>query len=364
MNTSWRLFCFQILLLVTVFNNLRANEIVSSNDSNIPTVDMQKLRDGQTDEFDHDLDNALRAGFFAVRNSGIDHEKLRRAYEKSEKFFRLPQEEKNKISIPGEAGQRGYVPGESALDVGLKDTKEFVHIGRERNYWPELEGFQESIIDLHQEMDELTIPLLQSIARCLKQHDDYLLSKTQKGDCLLRLLHYMANPSNNLWAAKHTDIDLFTILPYASEKGLKVKTNNEWKFIRVEKNSLVFNVGDMLEILSNGEYPSCEHQVECTQPDTERFSIVYFIHPETTTELFPLPAFVTAEKPAAYPMGTHFEYLFLRLYSLKLLNKEQSKWVTEGGLIQRIKAMVEAKTAHDSVKRWYVGFQKTYALEK
>lgn len=323
--------------------------------STIPVVDISKFHNTATrKEFLESLEKALEVGFFAVINPGVDISAIEKGYSAFSDFFKSSRQDKMTMHRPELSGQRGYTPGETALGSNSADSKEFVHIGQSRNVWPSHMKLEEPAMELYAKLRELGQPILQAIALLLGKSDDYLTSMTKDGDDLMRALHYTANPKDGIWAAEHTDIDLLTLLPHASEKGLEVQIKGEWVPVYVPKNALIVNVGDMLETFSNGRWPSCNHRVKSTTPDTERESIVFFIHPTSETVIKPL-----ANEPAKYPEGTRLEYLFLRLFSLRLLSGELEKTVIDGPFINRIKKMVDDNTAAEAVNRWYQGYQKT-----
>lgn len=326
----------------------------------VPVIDISQFENPATrGEFLKSLEKAAEVGFFAVINPEIDVDTIQAGYDAFKKFFASKREQKMSINKPELNGQRGYVPGETALGSKKADNKEFVHIGESDNLWPPHMDLEEPAMRLFYKLKEMSQPLLQAIALVLGQRDDFLTGMTEKGANLLRALHYFLNPQEGLWATEHTDIDLLTILPFASEEGLEVEINGEWIPVIVPKNALIVNVGDMLEAYSNGRFPSCNHRVRCTKPNTERESIVFFIHPTDTTVIGPL-----GEEPHKFPFGTRLEYLFLRLFSLGLLSREMDEQVVKGSFIGRIKKMVEENQAAEAVNRWYKGFQKTFTAKE
>lgn len=106
-----------------------------------------------------------------------------------------------------------------------KDAKEFYHIGRQNNLWPEgMNDFSAAMDALFQALEMNMLPIQESISEALDQPKDFIANMTSNGHNLLRVLHYPANaPENTIWAAAHTDIDLFTILPRSTAQGLQVK---------------------------------------------------------------------------------------------------------------------------------------------
>eukprot|EP00588_Corethron_pennatum_P009287 CAMPEP_0194274694 /NCGR_PEP_ID=MMETSP0169-20130528/7718_1 /TAXON_ID=218684 /ORGANISM="Corethron pennatum, Strain L29A3" /LENGTH=357 /DNA_ID=CAMNT_0039017961 /DNA_START=38 /DNA_END=1111 /DNA_ORIENTATION=+ len=112
---------------------------------------------------------------------------------------------------------------------------------------------------------------------------------------LLRVLHYPAYddsavPEGAVRAAAHEDINLITILPSGSARGLQVwdKDAKEWLQVPAEDDCIIVNVGDMLQELTQREYVSTTHRVVKPggQPaGTDRLSVPIFIHPQPETYL-------------------------------------------------------------------------------
>ncbi|XWS10267.1 hypothetical protein CRYUN_Cryun39dG0060900 [Craigia yunnanensis] len=69
----------------------------------------------------------------------------------------------------------------------------------------------------------------------------------------------------------------------------------EWVAIPPIPGALVINVGDMLQILSNGKYKSAEHRIR-TINTKSRVSIPIFTIPKPTVKIAPLPQPQVVEK--------------------------------------------------------------------
>jgi isopenicillin N synthase-like dioxygenase len=304
------------------------------------------------DAFVSQLAGALHEmGFVAVVNPGIDSDVLDRGYAAAEAYFRLDLDTKMQICDPSNNGQRGYVPGEQAKGHAMGDFKEFLHIGKEltpeqqsrlgyfRNIWPADFDLKTPMMALLQELEKHAEPLSMALAIALGQEEHFLSEMTHEGSILLRALHYPANPpSNTVWAAEHTDIDLFTILPRASAEGLQVKNKEgEWIDVVVPDNAFIVNAGDMLENLSNGKLRSSVHRVIAKGVDQERFSIVLFIHPRLHDRLDPLPSCIaeTGGVPL-FPEATSLELLEERLVDLGLASPEMLSHLAQSGLVDRL----------------------------
>lgn len=84
-------------------------------------------------------------------------------------------------------------------------------------------------------------------------------------------------------AAAHEDIDLLTILPAATAKGLEVMDKaGDWYALECDPSCLIINSGDMLQECSGGYFQSTTHRV--VNPDggrrgEARMSMPLFFHP-------------------------------------------------------------------------------------
>lgn len=322
-------------------------------DATIPVLDMNDYFQADShDRFVRELHSALKdVGFFAVVNTGVDIEILDAAYEKMEEFFRLPFDQKMVASDPSNNGQRGYVPTESAKGQSTSDCKEFFHVGREltpeqqerlgywKNIWPAEMNLQEPLCNLFEALGIYMVPLQEAMAEAIGERKDLFCKMTEEGDVLLRASHYPANPpEDRLWAAEHTDIDLFTILPRATAEGLQLlNKEGEWINIKVPKNAFIINCGDMLENITNGEFLSGLHRVKSQEENVERYSMVIFIHPRRDDRLDPLPGCIARTGGVKkYANATRIELLEERLVDLGLASEAMMQELAESGLMERL----------------------------
>lgn len=321
-------------------------------DSTIPVLDMNEYHNPATkDKFVQQLHDALHeVGFFAVINTGVDPDILDGAYQSCFDFFSLPMNEKMKAFSVEADGQRGYVPGESAKGAVSGDFKEFYHVGRERtperlkalnmwkNIWPEDFNLKKPINRLFSALERYMAPLEEAMAETIGAPTDFFTNMTDDGDILLRAIHYPANPPKGaMWAAEHTDIDLFTILPRATAEGLQVKNKQgEWIDVIVPEDAFIINGGDMLENITNGELRSGEHRVIAKNDGYERYSIVFFVHPRSFDRLDPLPScIVRTGGVRKYPNACRLELLAERLADLGLASPGLLEYLSKSGLMER-----------------------------
>jgi isopenicillin N synthase-like dioxygenase len=124
-------------------------------------------------------------------------------------------------------------------------------------------------------------------------------------------------------AGAHEDINLITLLVGASAAGLEVKSKQgEWVPFTSDADTIVVNIGDMLQRLTNHVYPSTTHRVVNPPGDQARkprYSTPFFLHPNPDFLIDVLPSCVTADNPSRYPEPiTAHGYLLERLKEIKL----------------------------------------------
>ena len=281
-----------------------------------------------------------RYGFAVVADCDIPHETVDRALASAKAFFALPEAVKRAYVVPGGAGQRGYTPFgvETAKGADHYDLKEFWHVGRElprghpygalfgQNLWPaELPDFRRDETALYDALEALGLRLLRAIAHHLGLDEDFFAPTVKDGDSILRLLHYPPVPpeAGGVRAGAHEDINAITLLLGAEEAGLEVlDRDGQWLPINPPPGSLVVNIGDMLQRLTNGVLPSTSHRVVNPAPDRRghsRYSTPFFLHFAPDYLIQTLPSCVTPKRPARFPESiTARDYLMERLREIKL----------------------------------------------
>ena len=307
----------------------------------IPTLDIRRF-DSDRDAFVAELGAAYRQwGFCGLSHHGITGDVLDGPYRAFKEFFALPDAVKRNYHLPGTGGARGYTPFgiETAKNAQHPDLKEFYHIGRELaegsryrewmspNIWPvEVPALHAQAYSLYQALDALGARVLSALALHIGLPADFFVEPTRFGNSILRPIHYPPITSldvPNMRAGAHEDINLITLLVGASAAGLEVKAcNGDWVPFTAQADTIVVNIGDMLQRLSNHVYPSTTHRV--VNPPGEaarqpRYSTPYFLHPNPDFLIATLPSCMGADNPNRYPepISSH-DYLMQRLREIKL----------------------------------------------
>ena len=235
--------------------------------------------------FEESLKNT---GFAVIKDHPIDKDLIGEVYKEWENYF--SSESKNDYMFD-EVKQDGYFPylTENAKGSTAKDLKEFYHIyewGRK----PHMIG--PKTMFLYRELTNVASTLLSWIQKNSPENVSKLFSVPLKDMIyksqynLLRIIHYPPlsgnEELNSIRAAAHEDINLLTVLVAGSQPGLQVLDNNEnWLDVTTDKNTIVINSGDMLNMASDNYYPSTTHRVINPDPhsNVSRYSMPLFLHP-------------------------------------------------------------------------------------
>jgi isopenicillin N synthase-like dioxygenase len=263
-------------------------------------------------------------GFAVISDHPINQTVIDRGVGSGKIFFALPDETKRGYFIPGGGGQRAYTPfaTEVAKGAKAKDLKEFWHVARElprdhkyadlmgaNLYVKEVSGWKDATNAMFSALDAFGLDILEAIAMHLKLPPDFFSDKVQEGNSILRLLHYPPQteppPEGSVRAGAHEDINVITLLLGAEEGGLEVlHRNGQWLPVNPPPGSLVVNIGDMLQRLTNDVLPSTTHRVVNPKPERSRFprySTPFFLHFNPDYAITTLPGCISAERPNRYP---------------------------------------------------------------
>lgn len=310
-----------------------------------PTVPVLDIRVTSEADVSAALRDAFQAcGFVALQGHGLDPGGIEACYRAAQHFFALPVVSKERYHRPGKGGARGYTPMglETAKDHDVADLKEFFHIGRELpgrateqdyaavgllpNLWPsEVAELRMATTALYRALDALGVRVLRLIASGLQVPRNYFDRAVNRGNSILRLLHYppLANPpAQAIRAAAHEDINLLTLLVGSREPGLQILTHDgQWIDAPSGQDLVICNVGDMLQRLTNHVLPSTTHRV-VNPRDSEnisRFAIPFFLHPNSDFLIETLPSCVAEGRGNRYPRPILADdYLQQRLTELGL----------------------------------------------
>lgn len=240
-------------------------------------------------------------------------------------FFQQPVEQKSAVGI--DKNNRGYLGQGEALMAGAKrpDQKEVFFWGREAgandpdyqagvplcgpNQWPEgRAGFRSAIEQYSRFVERTGSLMLEIIAIALGQKEDFFNSYYERTMLRGQLLRYppTENHPDQFGVAPHSDFGCITLL-LQETNGLEVQfPDGEWVAAPPMDNTLVLNIGDLLERWSNRRLPSTKHRVRNTTPEA-RYSIAMFYDPSPLAEVD--PADLLPEEESKFEVIRAAEYI-------------------------------------------------------
>ncbi|MEU4234925.1 2-oxoglutarate and iron-dependent oxygenase domain-containing protein [Nonomuraea sp. NPDC026600] len=275
--------------------------------SELPVIDISPLLSGsrETDAVAERIGAACRdSGFFYVSGHGVPPELVARLDAAAWRFFELPVEVKNEISMErGGRAWRGFFPVGGELTSGRPDQKEGVYFGAEEptgdlplrglNLFPEqVPELRATVLEYLDTMTGVAQAVMSGIALSLDLREDYFRAGyTADPTILFRIFHYPpAEPDEtDAWGVgEHTDYGLLTLLLQDGNGGLQVHTTRGWIDAPPLPGTFVCNIGDMLDKLTGGLYRSTPHRVR-NLSGNERLSYPFFFDPGWDCEVPPLP---------------------------------------------------------------------------
>lgn len=278
-------------------------------------------------------------GFFYCANIDalMDAEYLGAVYEYARRAHGLPPEVKRRHARPhgGYTGADVGVP-ELAYEAGKPASVSAWDFARENNSFVATEAgadaskypseavlspsFESFVGELFDRQQKLGVALLEAFAEMLGlQRNTFSRHMLEGGNELgtVRLLHYPKRVETPGIGA-HTDFEVFTLM-HQSAPGLQLRAVGEvvkWEDAPVRPGEFVVIIGDVLERLTNGVLRATPHRVLPNLAE-ERYSIIRFNALAADVKVAPLPAFVTADRPAAYGDTTMAEIMKVTIGNLE-----------------------------------------------
>ncbi len=292
---------------------------------------------------------ATSAGFFYVKNHGVSPEMVARQFDTTRELMNLPKARREALSIDKSPIMRGFEGlGAQTLDENAQpDLKESFYCGMEwpadhpyakagyqtygPNQWPEeLPDVRSQCTTYVDEMNKLSVRLMQLLALSLSLPEDYFNTACKDPMVTLRMVKYPPHPKDaddrTFGAGAHTDWGAVTILAQDSSGGLEVQMpDGSWVAATPIEGTFVVNLGDMIPRWTNGLYHSNPHRVRNMYTGAPRYSIPFFFEPEFFARIEPVPGTVPdgeAPKYKACTAGEHLNEMYAKTYGFKSQSAE------------------------------------------
>lgn len=299
---------------------------MSQDQETIPVLDLSAARqaDGSfSPDFIEQLrDAAHRVGFFQLIGYGAAPGQAEDLLATIKQFFDLPLEERMKLDNRLSPHFRGYTRMGTEVTQGRADAREQIDYSPDRepvpDYPPEqpywlLQGhnmWPDSLPELEQAamawaglMSRVGAELLRAIAVSLHLPEDYFDEPFRDSPAWMgKLVHYVGGiveAAGDQGVGSHADYGFVTLLLQDAVGGLEVLPPgaSEWASVDPVPGALVVNLGEMLEVATEGYLAATVHRVQAPPPGVDRYSVPFFWSPrlDAVIEPVPLPAELKAQ---------------------------------------------------------------------
>ncbi|KAK8541662.1 hypothetical protein V6N13_137744 [Hibiscus sabdariffa] len=298
--------------------------------ANFPVINMEKLSgEERAATMDQIKDACENWGFFEVMNHGIPHDFMDTVERLTKEHYKKCMEQRFKELVASKAleGLQAEV-----TDMDWESTFHLRHLPQSNiAQVPDLsDEYRKVMKEFALKLEKLAEELLDLLCENLGLEKGYLKKAFYgaKGPTFgTKVANYppCPTPEKIKGLRAHTDAGgIILLLQDPQVSGLQLLKDGEWVDVPPLRHSIVINLGDQLEVITNGKYKSVEHRV-IAQTHGARMSIASFYNPGSDAVIYPAPALTekeaAEEKQLLYPKFVFEDYM--KLYAaLKFQAKE------------------------------------------
>ncbi|KIS27417.1 oxidoreductase [Arthrobacter sp. SPG23] len=271
----------------------------------LPVLDFSRLNAGaeEASRFRDELRNAMHeVGFLYLAGHGIPQELMDAMLGVSRRFFELTEEQKLAIENVHSPQFRGYTRIGGEITDGAVDWREQVDIGAERpavapgpgvpeywrlegpNLWPDaLPEMRGIVAEWMERLSTISLSLLRALAVSLGAPEDtFDEAFAARAFPVLKVVRYpgSSHEEPKQGVGSHRDGGVLTLLLVEPGKGgLQVEYQGTWIDAPQVPGTFVVNIGEMLELATNGYLKATLHRVASPPRGTDRVSLPFFYNP-------------------------------------------------------------------------------------
>jgi isopenicillin N synthase-like dioxygenase len=242
---------------------------------------------------------ARGSGFFYLTGHGIPPDQIRGLRDVAKRFFALPEADKLAIAMVNSPHFRGYNRAGLEYTRGKPDWREQIDIGPEKqvaelgpgapawrrlqgpNQWPAaLPDLKPAVLAYQAAVTALAIKVLRVFAAALDQPEGVFEPiYTPEAHQLLKIIRYPGRAEGDRQGVgAHKDSGFVTVLLQDEQAGLQVEVEDgRWIDAPPIEGTFVINIGEILELASNGYLKATPHRVVSPDASVERLSIAFFL---------------------------------------------------------------------------------------
>jgi isopenicillin N synthase-like dioxygenase len=271
----------------------------------LPVLDLSRLDRGEeeAEAFRHDLREATHEfGFFYLTGHGVSEQLQDSVIRTARAFFDLPEADKFEIENLKSPHFRGYTRVGGEITRGAVDWREQIDVGVERpvvprapgvadywrldgpNQWPTaLPELREVVTEWNTALSEVALTLLRAWALSLGAAEDVFDSSfATETSTLTKIVRYpgKSDPTPRQGVGAHKDSGVLTLLfVEPGKEGLQVQYEDGWIDAPPVPGAFVVNIGELLEVATDGYLTATVHRVISPLIGTDRISVPFFFAP-------------------------------------------------------------------------------------
>ncbi|XP_052175974.1 protein DOWNY MILDEW RESISTANCE 6-like [Diospyros lotus] len=277
--------------------------------SSVPIIDMN----GEDSTLAREVSLACEEfGFFQVLNHGVPPDLCRKMMAAASEFFRLPREERAALFTEDKTKAvrltNYFIKVEGQENVSMW-SESFSH-----PWHPSDSGFthllplnppqyREAVAEYAKEMGGLMSRLLGLISLGLGLEKDCMEKKIGEDPRLVAQVNYYPpcpDPELTMGLPVHTDLNALTVLLQSGGvRGLQVIKDGRWVAVDPVPDAFVVNLGDQIQVMSNGRYKSVHHRAVSNRA-AGRMSVGMFYGPNSGTVVGPIEELLDEQHPPLY----------------------------------------------------------------
>ncbi|VVB02365.1 unnamed protein product [Arabis nemorensis] len=302
--------------------------IKSKQNLKLPVIDFAELLGPNRPHVLQTIAEACETyGFFQVVNHGMEGDVSRNMIEVCKRFFELPYEERSKYMSTDMSAPVRYGTSFNQIKDNVFCWRDFLKLYAHPlpdylPHWPSSPSdFRSLGARYAKETKEMFEMMVKAILESLEINDrDEAAEELEEGSQVVVVNCYppCPEPELTLGMPPHSDYGFLTLLLQDDVEGLQILHREEWVTVDPIPGSFVVNVGDHLEIFSNGRYKSVLHRV-LVNPTKPRISVASLHSFPLTSVVKPSPKLIDEQNVPKY-METDFATF------LQYVSSREPKW--------------------------------------